>query len=720
MSQADKEQPADVQEEDEKENTPPDSKSDENNVKIKKPVLCEPDRKSVKRLMIMKMQLVNFKSYAGENTIGPFHKKFSAILGPNGSGKSNVIDAMLFVFGKKAKQIRLDKIGSLVHKSDAHPNLKTGKVCVYFQEIIDYEDSDDAFDPIIGTELAVSRSCTTEGTSHYYVNNKKVTYREVIALLKEKGIDLDHNRFLILQGEVEQISLMKPKAVSDTEDGLLEYIEDIIGTQHYKPKIESGTTKVDKLTEERETLSDRYTTAVKDRDSLAGAKSEAEEYLRLEVRISKERAIYIQLRLCSLLEELDKKKKEVSYLQQQLDEETEKSSETKKTLSEMESESKSEKKKWDQLIKQFEKVQSEYRKLDTNSAEHQTNLKHAAATHDRLRNAYKKASSEVAKTEKQIETATHQLAANSKELTSLLKDLEVDEEEFDRQTDDLQEKLKPLRERHEKMQQAIQPFNELVSKAEEDLKNAESEKKLISTADESVQLKLKEEQRRRAERGNRITRMEEDLKNNKRELKERLSNLESDQQKLKTAEKALPEVRAREKELLGSVEALKKQAQDAGSENAVQKALKRLKQQGGLDGYYGRLGDLGAIDDRYGVAVNTAAGAQLNTLVVDNEATGKKILQYLKDNNTGRATVLLLDLQHQHYGRVINQEFNQGHGLQRLFDLIRPAHERFAPAFYFAVRDTLVAPDMDKATEIAYQRVCIFCLPKKLITIIKT
>jgi structural maintenance of chromosome 4 len=27
----------------------------------------------------------------------------------------------------------------------------------------------------------------------------------------DKGIDLDHNRFLILQGEVEQISLMKPK-----------------------------------------------------------------------------------------------------------------------------------------------------------------------------------------------------------------------------------------------------------------------------------------------------------------------------------------------------------------------------------------------------------------------------------------------------------------------------------------------------------------------------
>ncbi len=34
-----------------------------------------------------------------------------------------------------------------------------------------------------------------------------------------------------LQGEVEQISLMKPKAASPHETGLLEYLEDIVGTR---------------------------------------------------------------------------------------------------------------------------------------------------------------------------------------------------------------------------------------------------------------------------------------------------------------------------------------------------------------------------------------------------------------------------------------------------------------------------------------------------------
>jgi structural maintenance of chromosome 4 len=63
-----------------------------------------------KRLIITKMVLENFKSYAGVQEIGPFEKCFSAVVGPNGSGKSNVIDAMLFVFGKRAKQMRQAKV----------------------------------------------------------------------------------------------------------------------------------------------------------------------------------------------------------------------------------------------------------------------------------------------------------------------------------------------------------------------------------------------------------------------------------------------------------------------------------------------------------------------------------------------------------------------------------------------------------------------------------
>ena len=62
--------------------------------------------------------------------------------------------------------------------------------------------------------VVVSRVAYQNNTSKYFINNKSSSASEVTSLLKQRGIDLDNNRFLILQGEVEQISLMKPKVVS--------------------------------------------------------------------------------------------------------------------------------------------------------------------------------------------------------------------------------------------------------------------------------------------------------------------------------------------------------------------------------------------------------------------------------------------------------------------------------------------------------------------------
>lgn len=98
------------------------------------------------RLLITKMEMENFKSYGGLREIGPFHKCFSSIVGPNGSGKSNVIDAMLFVFGKRAKKLRLNKLGELIHRSDTFPNLDFCRVSVHFVDILDVSGSEDDYE----------------------------------------------------------------------------------------------------------------------------------------------------------------------------------------------------------------------------------------------------------------------------------------------------------------------------------------------------------------------------------------------------------------------------------------------------------------------------------------------------------------------------------------------------------------------------------------------
>jgi structural maintenance of chromosome 4 len=80
---------------------------------------------------------------------------------------------------------------------------------------------------------------------------------------------------------------MKPKAPSEHEDGLLEYLEDIIGTSSFKEPIEEALVEVDKYNEERGQKLNRLRIVEKEKNALEDAKRETETYLRLQNDLSR-------------------------------------------------------------------------------------------------------------------------------------------------------------------------------------------------------------------------------------------------------------------------------------------------------------------------------------------------------------------------------------------------------------------------------------------------
>ena len=235
------------------------------------------------RLVISHITNENFKSYAGTVVLGPFHANFTSIIGPNGSGKSNVIDSLLFVFGFKASRIRLKNLASLIHFSDSVKSKPptSATVTVHFKTIIDDVDNPgEKWTVVENSEFDIARTCFKDGSSVYRVDGKKKQMKDVKKRLRDEGIDLDHNRFLILQGEVEQISLMKPKAVNPNEEGMLEYLEDIIGTNRYKQPIEVLKEHADILSELRANKLKRVADIEQEVEELKEARNEANDYLR--------------------------------------------------------------------------------------------------------------------------------------------------------------------------------------------------------------------------------------------------------------------------------------------------------------------------------------------------------------------------------------------------------------------------------------------------------
>ena len=136
---------------------------------------------------------------------------------------------------------------------------------------------------------------TCDNKSTYYLNEKKSTWGDIRALLMKHHIDLANNRFLILQGEVELISQMKPKAPTPHEDGLLEYIEDIIGSNRLIEEIEKAVDQLESLNTDRAQHLNRVKAVEHGRDNLESAKNEAEQYLQLEGDILDNQAILLQL-----------------------------------------------------------------------------------------------------------------------------------------------------------------------------------------------------------------------------------------------------------------------------------------------------------------------------------------------------------------------------------------------------------------------------------------
>jgi structural maintenance of chromosome 4 len=104
---------------------------------------------------------------------------------------------------------------------------------------------------VANSAFSVRRTARANNTSTYALDGHAATLDEIRDRLRANGFDLDHNRFLILQGEVEQIATMKHGGSSSDEEGMLEYLEDIIGSSRLKPVLVQLQTRLDQMQQQR-------------------------------------------------------------------------------------------------------------------------------------------------------------------------------------------------------------------------------------------------------------------------------------------------------------------------------------------------------------------------------------------------------------------------------------------------------------------------------------
>lgn len=629
-------------------------------------------------------------------------QSFSSVVGPNGSGKSNVIDAMLFVFGKRAKQLRLNKVSELIHNSTDFRNLQYARVEVHFHEIVDSTTDEEAFAPVAGSDFVIAREAYKNNTSKYFIDAKTSSFTEVTTLLKTHGVDLNNNRFLILQGEVEQISMMKPKAQTPGDEGLLEYLEDIIGTNQYVDPIEEKAKALEALNDQRGGQVNRLKLVEKERDALGGAKAEAETFMAKERQVAAAKSLLLQRRGADARAELKRVAAESEALRSRLEQEKGRHDEHSEAIETLEAQHAEHAAALAALRADLAAATAAFADFEKKDIQHRENLKNmkqrAKKLDEKLAKDNKKRDDMAAET-RAIEEALPALEAKK---ASLEADVGAEETKLESMLESLKGEMAAAGAALEAARRALSPWEGKIADAKARADVAAAERDVLVSQKRDAQRRL-QEAKQGAEKASAAAAAKT------RDIADAEATLAAERARALERREAEAAARAQEaaasaaaREVRGKLEQKRTSADAERSKGVIVSSLMKAKSRGELRGVLGRLGDLGAVDAKYDVAVSTACGA-LDYVVVETTADAQACVAHLRAHNLGVATFLILEKQKALEGRMREAKAAAAkEKVTRLMDLIRPADARVAVAFYYGVRDTAVADDLDAASAIAY------------------
>ena len=150
------------------------------------------------------LTLKGFKSFASATTLR-FEPGITCVVGPNGSGKSNVLDALRWVMGTQgAKDLRGGKMEDVIFAGTA------GRAPLGRAEVTLTIDNADGALPIEYGEVSITRRMFRDGASEYEINGDRCRLMDVQELLSDSGIGREMH-VIVGQGQLAAILESKPE-----------------------------------------------------------------------------------------------------------------------------------------------------------------------------------------------------------------------------------------------------------------------------------------------------------------------------------------------------------------------------------------------------------------------------------------------------------------------------------------------------------------------------
>ena len=651
-------------------------------------------------MYLKSLEVLNFKSFKGEVTV-PLDRGFTAITGPNGSGKSNCGDAIQFVLGPKSNRvIRAQNSTDLIFNGGK--NSKPARDCsvtlVFANPVM---SNGRRRLPLDKEEIRMSRSIRLTASNNpvttYKLNGEDSTQKVFHRLLGAANARPDGYN-IVLQGDVTSLAKMtanERRKVLDNVAGVTSYDDEIRKANKQKEMVESYLDRIGLL--EKEQL-ERLSTLAKERHVAQKAKEVTDA-------IQVTNAMLLQSRYATLKNELafhiDERQKYITQSQDLLDEHKA----TEKTLLEL-----------DDKIAELQKEINQLTGGETSELGQAIQRLQVAIelNNDRLLEAAKEEEEEAqefAALDKQLGEAKDELSVFKSSLESAnvaLAEALQQLEEARAEEQQVRAALATAGEKNEHLGEALASAEALVGEHEEQRAEAQSEVDKLAVEADLVGQQLADAQEESeeirlalGELDIKLQELAEDAPEYDREaLARQLAEAQRAEAQL-SEDRTRIEVRLREAErALNLAKAEMEQKSGAKGLAGGASAVLAARDNQSLRGIIGTVAELCAPkDSAHEVALATAIGAGMASVVVETDQDAANAIRWLAENRAGRATFLPLNKlsSSRAGGKTVMTARKDG--------VLGFAHEmldydpRIDVAVRFALRNTLIVENLSVARQ---------------------
>lgn len=606
-------------------------------------------------MKIKRLEITGFKSFK-DKTVIHFDANITAVVGPNGCGKSNIVDALQWVMGEmSAKGLRGSSMEDVIFQGSQ------GYVPGGLAEVSLILENDGKFFPtkyLNYSEISITRRLHRSGESEYLIQQEPVRLKDIYEIFMDTGAG-SRGFSLIEQGAISRLVTAKPEEMRVL-------IEEASGVTKFKARKKESQRKLAATEENLIRLNDIMTELKRQLTTLERQSQKASQYKKLQEKIEEQ-----DLLICSR-EFLDFKK-ERSSIQSSLQDLGDQEIQFQSKMSENEKQ-KETKKLWQ--LECEKKIETQQQFIE--------NLRDVIRQKENL---IQDLGFQIQQSQKQEVLSSNMTSEAQNKKDSLQKDLhQLDSsyEALQKETVRIESLYQELNAKYEKNQAQIQENEKDLTQKQNELMKLHQDRAYLEAQIQSLKKQqeeylMQEDQAQSllkdfANQNREFTKTQKSVKDQLEKARQLHLDLTSDMKNFQDNRDSLLNTLKKQKDIIHRLKDLKNELTSRlsaleglyknfeGFQKGVKEVLmwkQQMKDPLPDQSSFAPVADIIDVPKKYELAVEAVLGNKLQALLANSMDDVFKALEFLKQNQCGRASFLNMPGQEQ-FSDVIQEDFMIG------------------------------------------------------------